>query len=316
MPDLDPEAMRAEIWSGLTSEPRRLSSRWFYDHRGSELFEAITRLPEYYPTRTEQALLESWAELWMERMRAVSLVELGAGSARKTRILLDAMTRGAAEATYLPLDVSSEFLECTASDLRGEYPRLTVRPLVGDLTRPLALPDLPRPLAVAFLGGTLGNFTPDAAVDILRNVRAVMRSGDALLLGADLRPGPGKSVDELEAAYDDAGGVTAEFNRNILRALNRRAGTDFDPDAFEHRAFYEPTLGRIEMYLEARVPQTVRVPGQGAVRVEAGERVRTEISCKYDRPTLDALLTRAGLAVAEWASDDAGRYALIQIVRC
>lgn len=306
----DTARLRDEVWERLNR--RVLSPRWFYDRRGSELFEAITRLPEYYPTRTELRLLETHAPGWMADLRPGVFVELGAGSARKTRVLLDALQAERPGAVYVPLDVSAEFLEATARDLRAEYPRLRIEPEVADLTRPLSLARHGEPPALfGFLGSTLGNFPPPAAVKVLGNIADAMAECDTFLLGADLRPGPGKSVDELEAAYDDAQGVTAEFNRNMLRVLNDRAGTDFDPDAFEHRAFYDADAGWIEMHLVARDGAEVTVPGRGTVTLAPGESLRTEVSSKYDRPTLDRLFEAAGLTIVDQVTDARERYAMV-----
>ena len=309
-PDL--AGLRDEVWAHLTRTPPQLSPKWFYDTRGSELFEAITRLPEYYPTRTEQALLERWAPGFVERLEPRVLVELGAGSARKTRVLLDAMLERRNDARYVPVDVSGEFLEDTARALRTEYPSLTVTPAVADMSRPFDLPpELPRPALHALLGSTLGNFLPGPAARLLARVRGGMRDGDAFLMGADLRPGPGKTREELEAAYDDPGGVTAAFNLNILSVLNREAGTDFDVGAWRHRALYDDAEGRIEMHLVAREAQTVTVPGRGTVTVDRSASVRTEISTKYDRPSLEGIFAEAGLELGEWVTDERGRYALV-----
>ncbi len=300
------------VWEGLRQDPKRISSRYFYDTRGSELFVRITKLPEYYPTRTEYALLDAWAEELVRRIRPASLLELGAGSARKTRILLDQMEAQGIHGCYLPVDVSAEFLEDTAAQLRREYPHLEVRPVEGDLTHPLDPNlDAPRPLLLAFLGSTIGNFTDPEATAILRNVARFLRPGDHFLLGVDLRPSRRKSLAELEAAYNDGAGVTAEFNRNALRVLNRRFGTDFQEDAYRHHAFYNEEEGRIEMHLLASVPQRVKVPGRGEIRFEAGESVRTEISCKYDRDGVHHLFATAGLELEEWIADDHDRYALV-----
>jgi L-histidine N-alpha-methyltransferase len=302
--------LRDEVWAGL--EVRALSSRWFYDHRGSELFEEITRLPEYYPTRTERRLLEEHAAEWMARLRPGIIVELGAGSARKTRILLDALQRERPGAVYVPLDVSAAFLEAAATELRAEYPELRIEPEVADLLHPLDIADHGAgPTLFAFLGSTLGNFGPAAATGLLRRIRAEMDGDDTVLLGVDLRPGPGKSVAELEAAYNDARGVTAEFNRNMLLVLNERAGTDFDPSAFRHRAFYSEGEGRIEMHLVAAEPTRVRVPGRGTARFAVGDSIRTEISAKYDPEVLDRLFASAGLERTDWVPDAHGRYAMV-----
>ncbi len=301
--------LRDEVWAGL--HRRELSSKWFYDTRGSQLFEAITRLPEYYPTRTEQALLERHTPRWMERVRPACILELGAGSARKTRVLLDAMEAERPRGSYLPVDVSAEFLDATAEELRREYPDLTVEPVVADLSRPLRLDrSMPRPLLAALLGSTIGNFRPLAAVRLLGGLAGLMRPGDRFLMGADLRPGPGKSRGVLEAAYNDAAGVTAEFNLNMLRRLNREAGTDFDLSAFRHHACYDDVQGRIEMYLVPQRDVRVNVPGRGAVALAAGEGLRTEISCKYDLETVEALFDESGLAVDDWVTDEGQRYAL------
>lgn len=308
--DADLRALRDEVWERL--QRRQLSSRWFYDRRGSELFERITRLPEYYPTRTELALLEAHAGAWMERLRPGSLVELGAGSARKTRVLLDAQVQVVEAPVYVPLDVSADFLRATAKGLRADYPELRVVPEVGDLTRPLRTPRHGHPPALfALLGSTLGNFSPDMAIEILRHVAHAMERGDRFLMGADLAPGPGKSVPELVAAYDDAQGVTADFNRNMLRVLNARAGTDFEPEAFAHRAVWNDVDGRIEMHLVSREGATVTVPGRGVVTFAPGDSVRTEISTKYDRATLDRLFGEAGLEIVEEVADPDRRYAMV-----
>jgi L-histidine N-alpha-methyltransferase len=304
--------MLDEVRWGLSRDPKELSPKFFYDTRGSRLFEEITELDEYYLTRTERSLLRRWMPGWIGDLQPHALVELGAGSASKTRILLDAMRAQDAGTLFVPLDVSEEFLHDAAERLRGEYPDLTVRPEVADLTHPLEMStELPSPSLFALLGSTLGNFDEAAAVRLLSHVRATMGSADALVLGADLRPGPGKSQAQLEAAYDDAAGVTARFNLNILRVLNREVGTDFPLDAFRHDAFYDPEEGRIEMHLVASRAVSVRVPGLGPVSVDEGESIRTEISCKYDRPTLDRILDGARLRVARWEEDDVGRYALV-----
>lgn len=305
-------ALAREIWEGLNREPKRISSRFFYDHRGSELFEEITGLDEYYPTRTETALLREHAGRIVQLSEPASILELGAGSARKTRILLDAWGRETDAGLYLPQDVSAEFVEATARDLRAEYPWLRVTALVGDLRDPVALPPgSGRPLLLCFLGGTLGNFTPAQAVEILGHMAEALAPGDRFLLGLDLRPGGRKTLEELEAAYDDARGVTAEFNLNALRVLNRRVGTDFRLSDFRHRALYREDRGRIEMHLVARHAVEVNVPGEGTVHFAAGDYLRTEISCKYDRSTAADLLGEAGLSLTHWLTDDHDRYALV-----
>lgn len=286
---------------------KELPSKFFYDERGSELFEEITRLPEYYLTRAEEELLRDHARPWVGEQRPSSLVELGAGSAEKTRILLDAMTAGGAPATYVPVDISADFLERTATALRLEYPSLQVAPLAADFTRSLVLPAiLPHPALLTFLGSTIGNFPLAQAVDLLRRIGRAMREEDRFLLGVDLR----KDVTVLEAAYNDSRGLTAEFNRNVLRVLNRRFEADFDPDAFEHRALYNREEHRIEMHLVAGRPQVVRIPGAGEFAFAPGESIRTEISCKYDRPAVTELLTAAGMELIAWWQAPEGPFAL------
>lgn len=279
----------------------------FYDQRGSELFEEITRLPEYYLTRVEQALLEAHAAAWIHAIRPRTLVELGAGSAAKTRVILDAMRTEGVGGTYVPVDISADFLERTAAALRHEYAGLLVVPVPADFTRSVELPSsLPRPALLTFLGSTIGNFTTPAAVDLVRRVRGAMQPGDRFLLGADLR----KDVAVLEAAYNDSRGVTAEFNRNMLRVLNRDFGADFDVESFRHRAIYDGQEHRIEMHLVSTRVQTNHIPGIGDLVLHAGETIRTEISCKYDRPSVEELFTAARLEMTEWREDPDRLFAL------
>jgi L-histidine Nalpha-methyltransferase len=306
-PSPDPGVL-AEVRRGLSRAQKELPPKYFYDERGSELFEQITRLPEYYLTRTEKALLQRWMPEWIGELRPGALVELGAGSAEKTRIVLDAMRETVGRGAYVPVDVSAEFLEDVAARIAADYPTIDVVPVVADITADFALPDiLPRPTLHAFLGSTIGNFAPEEAAALLARVRRRLAPGDAFLLGVDLRKDPAV----IEAAYNDAAGVTAEFNRNMLRVLNRVAGTDFDPDAFDHHAFYDRTLHRIEMHLVARTPQTVSIPGAGEFRVAGGEPIRTEISCKHDRASIDAMLGGAEMRVERWETDAAGLYAIV-----
>jgi L-histidine N-alpha-methyltransferase len=298
------EAMAAEVWAGLSRPQKELSPKYFYDARGSALFDEITRLPEYYPTRTERALLRSWAPSWVRSFHPRSLVELGAGSADKTRILLDAMRT--AGAWYVPVDISTAYLE-VATRLGEDYPLLRVLPAESDITARLDVPaDLPRPVLFAFLGSTIGNFEAAAAVPLLRRVAAAMTDDDRFLMGADLK----KDITVLERAYNDARGVTAEFNRNILRVLNRETGADFRVDQYDHLAYYDQVHERIEMHLVARERQLVRIPGKGTITVAAGESMRTEISCKYDRERVTELFDAAGLSLEQWTTDGGGLYAL------
>lgn len=289
--------------AGLGRAQKELSPKYFYDHRGSRLFEEITQLPEYYPTRAERSLLERWAPELIGELEPRSLVELGAGAAEKTRVLLDAMRQRSPEATYVPVDISADFMEAAAAALRDDYPDLEVRPVAADITTGFHLPrDLARPALFALLGGTIGNFTPAHAAALLERARREMEGGDRFLLGADLV----KDVDVLEAAYNDSRGVTAEFNLNVLRVLNRELGADFDVDCFRHRAFYNRSERRIEMHLEACRALTVTIPEAGAVHFAEGETVRTEISRKYDRPGIEELFRSAGLRLEGWSSGPEG----------
>lgn len=300
--------MLAEVAAGLSAPQKELPPKYFYDHRGSELFEEITRLPEYYPTRTERALLASWMPELISQLRTRALIELGAGSAEKSRLILSAMQSAGTADLYVPIDVSASFLDQTATQLRREYPGLAVEPVVADIAEELGRPPrLPHPALYAFLGGTIGNFYPPAAIRLLSRVRAAMDAGDRLLLGVDLR----KDVSRIEAAYNDSQGVTAAFNRNMLLVLNEELGTNFDPAAFEHRAFYEPVNHRIEMHLDSTIEQEVRVPGMGLVRFAEGESIRTEISCKHDRKSVDELFQASGLRIEIWRSDPESLFALV-----
>ncbi len=300
--------MLAEVAEGLSQPQKELSPKYFYDQRGSELFEEITRLPEYYPTRTERGLLESWMPELIARLGSRALIELGAGSAEKSRVILDAMRAAESAELYVPIDVSATFLSLTAARLRREYAGLAVAPAVADISEELNLPRrIPHPALYAFLGSTIGNFYPPAAIRLLHRVRAAMEPSDRLLLGVDLRKDPVR----IEAAYNDRQGVTAEFNRNMLLVLNYELGGDFDPLAFEHRAFYEPVAHRIEMHLVSKRPQQVTIPGIGAVPFAAGETLRTEISAKYDQGSVAQLFEAAGLRIEAWRSDPEGLFALV-----
>jgi L-histidine N-alpha-methyltransferase len=303
----DPAVLR-EVAEGLSRPQKELPPKFFYDERGSQLFEEITRLPEYYLTRTERSLLERWMPEWIGALAPRALVELGAGSAEKTRIVLDAIVAAVEDsAVYVPVDVSAEFLDQTADRIRAAYPSIDVVSVVADITDAFGLPEgLPHPTLHAFLGSTIGNFAPDEAVELLRRVRGRMMETDRFLMGVDLRKDPQR----IEAAYDDAAGVTAEFNRNMLRALNAMTGADFDADAWEHRAFYNREAHWIEMHLVSPRDHAVAVPGAGTFRFAAGETIRTEISAKHDRASVEAMFADAGLTVERWMTDDAGLYAI------
>lgn len=296
-----------DIWDGLHRPQKELSPKFFYDRRGSELFEVITRLPEYYPSRTERGILSRWMPDLIPSLGCRTIIELGAGSGEKTRLILDAAARLPGEKAYVPIDVSGSFLRQAAQRLSADYPGFFVKPLVSDLTDRLRLPEpLPRPWLVVFLGGTIGNFAPPAAATLLTGVRSHLDAGDRLLLGVDLRKDPAI----IEAAYNDAQGVTAAFNINMLRALNHQYRTTFDVSAFRHWAFYHPDLHRIEMHLVATRATSVHVPDYGEVTIAKDESIRTEISCKYDRSSVEALFGRSGLRLAAMEQDPRALFAL------
>ncbi len=307
-PDFLTAELRADARRGLTAVPKWLPPKWFYDERGSALFERITRLPEYYPTRAEREILLARAGEIAARTRARTLIELGAGSAAKTRLLLSALRAAGTLWRYVPVDVSESALLGTGKALLAEYPGLTVHAVVADFTHQLGL--LPRgegPRLLVFLGGTIGNLDPGERGDLLAAVRSVLAPGDFLLLGTDLV----KDRDTLVAAYDDAAGVTAEFNKNVLRVLDRELGADFVPDRFDHVAVWDPEREWIEMRLRSRADQRVAVPALGlTVTFARGEEMRTEISAKFRRAGVEAELAAAGLAPRAWWTDPAGRFAL------
>ncbi|WP_432136722.1 MULTISPECIES: L-histidine N(alpha)-methyltransferase [unclassified Streptomyces] len=302
--DATDAALRADVQHGLTTSPKTLPPKWFYDAHGSELFERITELPEYYPTRAEREILLDRADEVAAASGARTLVELGSGSSEKTRLLIDALTGLRA---YLPVDVSESALTQAGRALAAERPGLEVHALIADFTRPLRLPDAPGPRLVAFLGGTIGNLLPAERAAFLASVRALLAPGDALLLGTDLV----KDEAVLVRAYDDAAGVTAAFNKNVLTVINRELGADFDPGGFEHVALWDADAEWIEMRLRARTAQTVKVPALGlAVDFSAGEELRTEVSAKFREAGVRTELAAAGLALTHWWTDAAGRFAL------
>ena len=283
------DRFRADVLAGLSRPRKRLPPKYFYDAAGSRLFDRITELPEYYPTRTELSILGEHAGAIAGRCGpGCLLVELGAGSLTKVRLLLDLLDRPAG---YLPVDVSGDHLRWAAAALADDYPALAVRPVVADFTGPFALPDAPAGRRVVFFpGSTIGNFDPPAADALLRRVARLVGPGGGLLLGVDLQ----KDVGVLERAYNDAAGVTAAFNRNLLVRINRELGADFDPAAFRHVAFYDRAQARIEMHLVSVAEQRVRI-GHFYVHFRAGESIHTENSYKYDIPELAARAARCGL---------------------
>ncbi|MDP9294080.1 MAG: L-histidine N(alpha)-methyltransferase [Actinomycetota bacterium] len=310
---LGPGAERSlaeDALDGLTRPCKELPPKHLYDARGSELFDRISELPEYYPTRAERAILRDRADAIVAATGAAELVELGSGSASKTRVLLEAMARAGTLRRYVPFDVSEQVVRETATALAGEYPGLRVHGVVGDFERhlgevPAAEPGQPR--VVAFLGGTIGNFPPGSRRRFLRTVGALLGPGDHLLLGTDLV----KDIDVLEAAYDDAQGITAEFNRNLLVVLNRELGADFEPGLFDHVAFFDPTHEWIEMRLRARRACRVHVAALDLdVEFARGEELRTEISAKFTPERVSADLAASGLILAESYTDPDGLFAL------
>ncbi|MEU5165777.1 L-histidine N(alpha)-methyltransferase [Streptomyces mutomycini] len=302
--DATDAALRADVLSGLTGQPKTLPPKWFYDARGSDLFEEITRLAEYYPTRAEREILIARAGEIAAASGARALIELGSGSSEKTRHLLDALP---ALHTYVPVDVSESALAGAAKALLAERPELSVHALVADFTHALELPGSPGPRLVVFLGGTLGNLLPHERADFLRSVRARLEPGDGLLLGTDLV----KDEATLVAAYDDAAGVTAAFNKNVLAVVNRELGADFPLDDFGHVALWDPDHEWVEMRLRARRALTVKVRELDLlVQFEEGEELRTEISAKFREERVRDELAAAGMRLDQWWTDAAGRFAL------
>jgi L-histidine N-alpha-methyltransferase len=302
--DATDAALRADVHRGLTGRPKTLPPKWFYDAHGSDLFEKITELPEYYPTRAEREILLARSGDIAAATRARTLVELGSGSSEKTRHLLDALTD---LHTYVPVDVSESALTQAGQALAAERPGLDVHALIADFTAELTLPGTPGPRLVAFLGGTIGNLLPAERAAFLASVRALLAPGDALLLGTDLV----KDEEVLVRAYDDAAGVTAAFNKNVLTVIDRELGADFEPAAFDHVALWDAEHEWIEMRLRSRTAQTVKVPALGlAVDFAAGEELRTEVSAKFRQEGVRAELFAAGLDLTHWWTDEAGRFAL------
>jgi L-histidine N-alpha-methyltransferase len=296
-----------DVRAGLTSTPKTLPPKYFYDARGSELFDAITRLPEYYPTRAERAILAAVAAEIADVTGAETLIELGSGTSEKTRLLLAALRGAGTLERFVPFDVDPAVLKDASAAVSGEFPGLRVEPIVGDFEQHLPmLPSGPRRL-VAFLGSTIGNLAPEQRARFLRALRATLRPGDSLLLGTDLVKAP----ERLVAAYDDSAGVTAEFNRNVLAVVNRDLGGDFDLDAFAHVALWDPTNEWIEMRLRADQRQVVHVRALDlTVEFDAGEEMRTEISAKFRRERVTSELDAAGFAVQRWWTDPAEDFAV------
>jgi L-histidine N-alpha-methyltransferase len=297
---------------GLTASPKDLPPKWFYDERGSALFDEITRLPEYYPTRAEREILVAHAADITRLTRATTLIELGSGTSEKTRLLLDALRRGGTLRRFVPFDVSEQTLKDAAAAIEEEYPGLSVEPVVGDFCHDLAC--LPRAdtedggrRLIAFLGSTIGNLLPDVRATFLADVGAQMEPGDHFLLGTDLV----KDRVQLVAAYDDSAGVTAAFNRNVLHVMNRELGADFDPERFEHVAVYDDDAEAIEMRLRSVGDQRVHVADLGlTVAFADGEEMRTEVSAKFRVEGVERELAAAGLELVAWWTDAPGAFAL------
>lgn len=299
--------LAADALAGLAAPPRSLPPKYFYDARGSALFEEITRLPEYYQTRTERRILEEVSAAIVADVEPRALVEFGSGSATKTRILLDAMhDRGLLDA-YGAVEVSESALRDAARALARRYPTLELEGVLADFERPVSLPFADRPRLILFLGSTIGNLEPEKAVAFLAGVGEQMSASDGFLIGFDLV----KDRARLEAAYNDSRGVTAEFDLNVLRVLNRELAGNFRPGDFEHRAVYDEDEARIEMYLVAKRPVVARLEAIDLdVRLSEGERIRTELSHKYTASSAGALLRDAGLELARWDTDPDGDFGL------
>jgi len=299
-----------DVLDGLTRPFKELPPKHFYDAYGCELFDRITELPEYYPTRAERSILQAEATAIVDTTRAAELVELGSGSAAKTRVLLDAMARAETLRRYIPFDVAESVVRTSAEALVEEYPGLRVHGVIGDFERHLDRippPTAGEPRIVALLGGTIGNFPPGSRRRLLREIATLLGPDDRLLLGADLVKDPLV----LEAAYDDTAGVTAEFNRNMLRVLNRELDADFPLEQFEHVAFFDRSNEWIEMRLRARRACSVRIAAVGLdVELLEDEEIRTEISAKFTRERLRADFAAAGLRLASWHTDAQERFAL------
>ena len=300
-------ALRNDVLTGLRRTPKSLPPKWFYDAVGSDLFDQITRLPEYYPTRAEARILRAQSATIAADSGADTLVELGSGTSEKTRMLLSALRDNGTLRRFVPFDVDAGVLASAGESLQQEYPDLEIDAVCGDFEEHLAkIPGGGRRLFV-FLGSTIGNLTPQPRAEFLAALADVMEPGDALLLGTDLV----KDTGRLVRAYDDSAGVTARFNRNVLAVINRELDADFDLQAFTHVARWNSAEERIEMWLRADTPQRVHV-GALNLRVEfgAGEEMLTEVSCKFRRDGIGAELANAGLRRIHWWTDDAGDFGL------
>lgn len=300
-------ALRSDVRAGLTSTPKTLPPKYFYDATGSELFDEITRLPEYYPTRAETLILRDRSAEIAELGAATTLVELGSGTSAKTRLLLDALTELATLQTFVPFDVDPAVLAEASTSIRAEYPQLMVRPVVGDFESQLSYLPAGERRTIAFLGSTIGNLDPGARAHFLSEVSSVMTSTDTFLLGTDLVKDSGR----LQRAYDDSAGVTGRFNRNVLTVINRELEADFDVASFAHVALWDEEHEWIEMRLRSTQDQTVTI---GALQLQVdfadGEEIRTEISAKFRPAGIAAELLAAGLETVAFWTDPAGDFGL------
>jgi len=300
-------ALEADVRRGLTAEPKDLPPKWFYDDRGSKLFEHITRLPEYYLTRAERWIINEYRHAIAPLTEADTIVELGSGTSEKTRLLLDVFVERRQLRRFIPFDVSEPTLRRAAAAVAEEYPGVEVLALVGDFDHHLSeLPESGRRM-IAFLGSTIGNFGPPRRAEFLAALAAAMDAGDSLLLGTDLVKSPARLI----AAYDDGDGVTAEFNRNVLRVINRELQADFSPGRFGHVARFDEEAEWVEMRLRSGTDQEVEVHALDlGVQFGDGEEMRTEISAKFRRDRVEDELAAAGLALARWWTDENGDFAL------
>ncbi|OHU97645.1 L-histidine N(alpha)-methyltransferase [Mycobacterium talmoniae] len=305
-------ALRHDVRHGLQRSPKSLPPKWFYDSVGSDLFDQITRLPEYYPTRTEAQILRDRSSEIAAITGADTLVELGSGTSEKTRMLLDALRAAGTLRRFVPFDVDAGILEAAGAAIQREYPTIETAAVCGDFEEHLAeIPGGGRRLFV-FLGSTIGNLTPQPRAEFLASLAGVLAPGDSLLLGTDLV----KDTARLVAAYDDAAGVTAAFNRNVLAVINRELDADFDVDAYTHVARWNADAERIEMWLRAVGPQRVRIGALGlTVDFGAGEEMLTEVSCKFRPDAVAAELAAAGLRRTRWWTDPAGDFGLSLAVK-